>query len=147
MVSCYNDKSFLIKKNFLPTRYYSVDNNRIKPALNPWWVTGYTDAEGSFLINTFQAKTNKIGYAVKLQYQIAVHYSDKLILYIIKAFFNNVGVITSIKDYLYYRVVNFSDIVNEIIPHFDKHPLQSTKAISFYLFKASAAIMDLNGYK
>ena len=35
MVSCYNDKSFLIKKNFLPTRYYSVDNNRIKPALNP----------------------------------------------------------------------------------------------------------------
>lgn len=38
-------------------------------------------------------------------------------------------------------MTNFSDIIKFIIPHFDKFPLQSTKAVSYYLFKAVADLM------
>jgi hypothetical protein len=94
-----------------------------------------------------------MGYTARLKYQISIHPSEKLILYQIKAFFNNVGKIIITENYIHYRVENFSDVVNEIIPHFEKYPLQSTKAISFYLFKATADIiekkkhLELEGYK
>ena len=45
------------------------------------------------------------------------------------------------------------DIIQVIIPHFTNYPLQSTKFLSFYLFKAAANLMDkklhltLPGYK
>jgi len=41
--------------------YYSTvnDNNNKSQGLNPWWVTGYTDAEGCFMVNTAKAKTAK----------------------------------------------------------------------------------------
>ena len=77
-----------------------------------------------FLIRTSPAKTVKIGYTVRLSYQITAHYSDKLILYRIKAFFNNVGIIIITKNYVSYIVENLSDVVNEIIPHFNKYLLQ-----------------------
>lgn len=38
-------------------------------------------------------------------------------------------------------MTNFSDILKFIIPHFDKYPLQTTKAVSYYLFKAVADLM------
>ena len=104
-------------KKFLYFRFYSTQSNRVKP-LHPWWVTGYTDGEGSFLIGTYSAKTAKIGYTVRLSYQITAHYSDELILYRIKAFFNNVGKIRIIGNYVTYRVENLSDVVNYIIPPF-----------------------------
>lgn len=121
-----------------------IDTNSIKP-LNPWWVTGYTDGEGNFTIKTIAAKTTKIGYTVRLIYQITVHPNDIEILHRIKAFFN-VGQIVHTRHYVSYRVTNFSDIINVIIPHFCAYPLQSTKVISFYLFKAVAAIIKNNGH-
>ena len=41
-------------KKFLSFRFYSTQSNRVKP-LNPWWVTGYTDGEGSFFNKDFSS--------------------------------------------------------------------------------------------
>jgi hypothetical protein len=38
--------------------------------LQPWWVTGYTDAECSFMISTNKTKFTSIGYTVKLVFQM-----------------------------------------------------------------------------
>lgn len=62
----------------LTTRQGFSQEQTISPVvkkLHPWWVTGYTDGEGCFIINTLKAKTIKIGYTVKLKYQISVHLS------------------------------------------------------------------------
>jgi hypothetical protein len=53
-------------------------------SLSPWWVTGYTDGEGSFMINTYKTKNTLVGYTVKLIYQITVHKSDEALLHAIK---------------------------------------------------------------
>ena len=65
--------------------------NREIKKLNPWWVTGYTDAEGSFILNIFKNKNVVLGYSVKLIYQITAHSSDIDIMYSLKSFFNDVG--------------------------------------------------------
>jgi len=106
-----------------------------------------------FSIKTIVAKTTKIGYTVRLLYQITVHSSDIEILYKLKAYFNNVGDIVTTNYYVSYRVTKLSDIINVIIPHFNGYPLQSTKLVSYYLFCAVANIMSnndhltLKGYK
>lgn len=96
------------------------------------------------MINTFKTKNTQLGYTVKLIYQITVHHSDEALLRAIKLFFKGVGNIefTADKQYVSYRVYKLSDINKVIIPHFDTFPLQSTKFISYYLFKAAANIMN-----
>jgi len=114
--------------------------------LDPWWVTGFYDGDGTFTIKTVVSKTTKIGYTVRLLYQISVHPSDIEILYKLKTYFNNVGDILVYKDNVSYRVTKLSDILNEIIPHFSVYPLQSTKLVSYYLFNAVAMIMKNNNH-
>jgi hypothetical protein len=64
----------------------------------------------------------------------------------IKSFFNNAGTIT-IKErglnqkICRYTVVDLNSILNVIIPHFFKYPLQSAKVIDFNFFKESAYLM------
>jgi len=112
--------------------------------LHPWWITGYTDGEGSFMINISKSPTTASGYTLMPVYQITVHYSDEALLHAIKVFFKGVGNIeyTADKRNVSYRVKKLSDIIKVIIPHFDKYPLQSTKFIPFYLFKAVVNLMD-----
>lgn len=79
----------------------------------------------------------------KLVDQITAHSTEAINLKKIKKFFNNVGHIeyTSDGKYVSYRVYKIKDITNEIIPHFDCFPLQSTKYISYFLWKKSAELM------
>lgn len=81
-------------------------------------------------------KNSKLGFSVRPIFQIAVHDSDKFILCKIKKFFNNVGSIKKIGLYYYYKIESFKNMLEVIIPHFDKYPLLSiNKSRSYYLFK------------
>jgi len=93
------------------------------------------------MINTFKAKTSKIGYTVKFVFQIAVHRSDINILY--ASLREDAGHITYANTPEgCYKVENFADIRDIIVPHFSYYPLQSTKFTPFYLFKAAVEIVD-----
>src|SRR5690606_41128276 len=67
-----------------------------------------------------------------------MHHSDEALLHKLRAFFKGAGHIIHTKKYVAYRVENFSEIMEHIIPHFLAYPCQSTKFINFYLFKAVA---------
>ena len=43
---------------------------------DPYWLVGFTSAEGCFLIDVYKAQT-KLGEAVKLVFQITQHYRDE----------------------------------------------------------------------
>lgn len=64
--------------------FYS-SNNFIK--LDPWFLTGFTDGEGSFIISIINNKERKIGYSVKLFFQIGLHQKDLNLLLKIQSFF------------------------------------------------------------
>jgi hypothetical protein len=96
------------------------------------------------MINISKSPTTVTGYTLMSVYQITVHYTDESLLHAIKGFFKGVGNIeyTADKRYVSYRVKKLSDIIQVIIPHFEKYPLQSTKFIPFYLFKTVVNHMD-----
>jgi hypothetical protein len=48
--------------------------------LNPWYFTGFTDAEGCFLISIRKNNTLKIGWNVELKFQISLHRRDRPLL-------------------------------------------------------------------
>ena len=48
--------------------------------LNPNWVTGFTDAEGSFIVTVFKRKDAK-NFTVNASFELGLHSKDIAILY------------------------------------------------------------------
>jgi hypothetical protein len=111
--------------------------------LNSWFVTGFSDAEASFGINTYLDKRSKkrINWIVKPSFQISLHSKDINLLLQLKTFFG-CGIIVekNNRSEVSFRVNSAQDLTNLIIPHFLKYPLLSQKCADFYLFKE---IVDL----
>lgn len=111
--------------------------------LNPNWVTGFVDAEGCFNIYVGKRKNRKLEWYTQACFQVALHIKDRELLLQIKGFFGNVGTILESKDrnMVYYKVRNLDDIIQIIVPHFDKYPLISQKQSDFLLFKNIVELM------
>lgn len=62
--------------------------------LNPWAITGFSDAESTFIISVYKDSRRKLGWAIKLCFRINLHVKDINILNKIHAYFNG-GFVTS----------------------------------------------------
>jgi hypothetical protein len=68
---------------------------------------------------------------VHSRYTITLHKRDKDLLLKIKSFFGEKGSVT-VKDKAYYNVTNTKDLIETIIPHFEKYPLFTKKQYDFF---------------
>jgi hypothetical protein len=121
-----------------------IGTNTFYPTtLKPYYVTGFSDGEASFHISVLKNKAYKIGYHVLPIFTIQLHIKDLLLLEQIKDYFN-VGIVKIKKNKdsntAMYSVQSYKDIINVIIPHFDKYPLLTQKRADYILFKQ---ILDL----
>jgi len=100
--------------------------------LNPWFISGFTDAvsqKGSGCFTIFINRNSKhlIGWEVKVSYQINIHKKDLSLLrreLEIQSYFG-VGSISKQSEFTYqYRVQSIKDMVT-IINHFDNYPLRA----------------------
>lgn len=100
------------------------------------------DAEGCFMINITKRVTNRMGWQIRPCFQIKLHHRDKELLMKIKYFFNEIGSISFSNDNgVMYRVNKLDDIINIIIPHFDKYPLITQKQSDYKTFKNIVKLM------
>lgn len=116
-------------------RYNTTSKNIISKTsiLNPWWVTGFVDAEGSFCMSIFKSKTASIGWTIEPCFIITLHERDLELLNSIKYFFS-VGTVSKVGTKgAQFRIRSRSDL-NVVISHFDKYPLQTTKSLNFAYF-------------
>jgi len=100
--------------------------------LDPMWVTGIVDAEGNFSIN-YNEKTDKFSAIFKVTQK-----STSLnMLVALKNFFNcgNIVIDNRETDGYKFNVSKLSDLIDIIIPHFDKYPLVGSKHLDFLSFK------------
>jgi len=118
----------------------SVENSKVinseylNKILYPYYVTGFVDGEGFFLINVPSRSDQKLGYNVNLMFKIKLHSKDKVLLEKIRDYFG-VGNITIRKNgYVEYIVSSKKDI-EVIINHFDSYPLITQKWSDYQLFK------------
>jgi hypothetical protein len=100
--------------------------------LSPWWVTGITDSEGNFNIN-YNKKSNKVTFSYKVTQK---KHSLTILVYLV-SFFNvgNINIDNIKTDGYKYTISNTDDLVNVIIPHFDKYPLMGSKQLDFLDWK------------
>jgi len=108
---------------------------QILPKLNPWFITGFSDAESTFTIIIDKNIKRKIGWRVQAKFQIGLHYNDLDLLLKIQQFFGGIGSISKSDNVAFYSIFSVKDLINIIIPHFDNFPLLTQKGADFILFK------------
>lgn len=114
---------------------------------DPYWVAGFTSGDGSFNIKTTTVRSGK----VQLRYAVNLHIREKDVIIglanYIKTFKDkdlneeSVKYVHFTKTSVAIQIVNFSDIVNVIIPFFDKYELQGQKKLDYKDFKKVADMM------
>lgn len=131
---------FLIKFN---SRSYSTSNVKQLTPLNPYWITGFSDAEGCFSISFKKTKSSKVGYYIRPSFIIHLDAKDYSLLEKIKLYFGVGYISKGDKNTFYYGVSSLSDLNEIIIPHFLKYHLITQKQIDFKLFKHVIDLINL----
>lgn len=116
------------------TRHFNTSAN-VNDKLNPWFLSGFSDAKASFMLFFNKNDKCKTGYGAQACFQIGLHEKDRALLEMIRASLRGVGNITKQgKDSIQYRVTSSKDLA-VIVDHFDKYPLITHKWIDYVLFK------------
>jgi hypothetical protein len=118
------------------TRSYSTYHSKDLSSY-PLFITGLFDAEGSFVIRIINNPKLFIGWQVQARIQIKMHEKDRALIQSIQDFFGGIGHVSkpNTTSMVEFRVSAVKELVDVIIPHFDKYPLLTKKYSDYYLFK------------
>ena len=99
----------------------------------PHWLAGFTTAEGCFLINIRSKPKMKTGYSVELTFVLVQHFrDDKLMKSLVE--YLECGHVYKSRDVVELRITKFEDLVDKIIPIFDKYPIGGQKLLDYLDF-------------
>jgi LAGLIDADG endonuclease len=102
--------------------------------VNPWFITGFSDAESCFSVKIQENAKLKTKWRVRPVFSIILHSKDLLLLEAIQKTFGVGKIIKSGKNALMYAVDSIKEIPI-IINHFDKYPLITQKLSDYLIFK------------
>lgn len=126
MIKSIKNKNLLDKSIPIPTSGYK---------LNPFFVTGLTEAEGSFSIGKHIDNRAKHKVSIGLRFKLTMLSNEMDLLQNLMSFFN-CGFITTNKDgSVDFLVRDIKSLDEIIIPHFINYPLRGTKYLDFLDFK------------
>ena len=124
--------------------YLWKTSSNINNKLTPWCVTGFTDAEGNFLI-TLGGRSPR-NY-VKFRFKISLHIDDVEVLNIIKS---NLGigniVIENSRNRCSFVIERYEDIKDVICVIFKNFPLHTSKKLDFEDFYQAVLVKDKKIY-
>lgn len=66
--------------------------------LNPFFITGFTDAEGTFSCIIKKNNRYRLGWRVDIVFQIGLHKKDLDLLKLIKSYFGEIGSIVTFSE-------------------------------------------------
>jgi LAGLIDADG DNA endonuclease family protein len=135
--------SDIIFLSIIPPLWGLTKNNNKNAIINPWYVTGFTDGEGSFSFSLVKSNSNKIGWALLIHFNLVAsnNPANYSMLYAIQEFFG-VGQIVYSKDNSYIRyIVNGLQNCIIIRNHFLSYPLLSFKLVHFKIWSEIIDIM------
>ena len=137
-----------IPSNYFKNRTFSTLNLNpdlntfnINQSINPWFITGFTDAEGCFTIKIQPNAKLKTKWRVRPVFSITLHLKD---LPLLKQIQNTLGV-GKISKSSGKSVIYAVDSIKEIpviIKHFDMYPLITQKCVDYSIFKQCFEIIN-----
>lgn len=105
----------------------------VSGAIDPWFITGFTDAEGCFTLSLVRNNKMKLGWRIRPSFQIHLHEKDRPLLEEFVTFFGVGKIYTKSKDSVSYLVSSIKDL-QVIQEHFEKYPLLTKKRADFHLW-------------
>lgn len=122
---------------------YNLTQDKYNLSINePWFVTGFADAEGCFMIIVRKTPKNKTGWQLEPCFVINLHKRDLDLLKGIQSYFGGVGRIGKERNGCCdYTVSSLEQILAKILPHFDKYTLKTQKLADYLLFKEVVFMM------
>ena len=123
----------MVNKRFISSKK-KKKNQKTKGKVHPWFVTGYTDGEGSFSISLF-------GFQISMVYSIGAEVNplNLELLEQIQKYFGGVGSISQSDNMYYYEISSIKSLLS-VRKHFEEYPLQTTK---YFYFKLWCQFMDI----
>jgi LAGLIDADG endonuclease len=116
--------------------------------LNPYWIAGFVQADGTFGLNFTKQKRMVLGYTCQPQFRITQYVRDLTVLNrIIETLRCGTLVKPSINRSEYnISVANIKDISENIIPFFKKYSLYGAKLLDFNDFSKGICIIKNKGH-
>ena len=109
----------------------------------PEYISGYVDGEGCFTVTFNQKSKANLGWEAKPSFSVSQNEDKRQVLDIIREYFG-CGYIR--RDYadktVKFEVRDHNDLIQKIIPHFERFPFLSAKKKDFEIFKKICEIID-----
>ena len=120
------------------------------PKLDPWFVTGLVEGEGCFHVSFSFRKKLKVGIETRPSFSISLNRRDLVLLQGVHQYFGCGAIRYSRSDRTYkYESRSVDDLVQKIVPHFEKYALHGSKQDDFRRFadicRSIRANRHLNG--
>lgn len=106
------------------------------------YIVGLIDGEGYFGFSISKNKNVKTGYAICPRFGICMNQRELFLIKKIKKYFNSGKIILRNNGMVNYNINGFKNMINIIIPFFDKNKLQSAKIKDFVLFKKIIRLLN-----
>ncbi len=116
--------------------------------LNPNWIAGFVQADGTFGLNYTKQIRMRLGYTCQPQFRVTQHERDLLVL---KRIIYTLGcgsliLPSSGRDRYDISVGNVNDLLTVIIPFFDKYSLYGAKFLDYKDFSKGLYIIHNKGH-
>lgn len=107
----------------------------VNAADTPGWIVGFTDGEGCFSVSFNLKESMSVGVETRPSFAVGQKSSSLASLEKMRDFFGCGHIRYSKRDGTYkYEVQNMDDLVDKIIPFYEKHSLETLKKDDFTLF-------------
>ena len=128
------ERNYQVKNPTNQLNIKSFSTLSISGHINPWFITGFADAEASFIISMYKDDNSKLKWRVTPNFTIHIHIKDIALLESIRDTFGVGKVRKNSSSTAVFRVDNIQEL-QVIVDHFDKYSLISAKVSDFLLFK------------
>lgn len=112
---------------------------------NAQWLAGFTSAEWCFSIGIKKSKSHKLGVQVQLNFVLTQHIRDEQLISRIIMYLN-CGKISKTREAVRFKVENFTDLIDKIIPFFKNYQIIGVKAKDFDDWCKAAELVKIKAH-
>lgn len=120
---------------------------RVNQQIKPYTVTGYFEGDGCFNLSVYKNPKVKTGYSVSFSAELKQNMQSLELLELIQKYFKGVGNInivpTSHNKKIYrFKISKIKDMVDIVLPHFEKYPLLGSKRLNYLDFREGILLIN-----